>query len=226
MRALIVNRMHPRFSDAVTRVAARAGPTAWPAPTSASLYANLADFPQVAADEEEHVCAVWPSGSAPAPVVRVPFLRTDVHDLDGLAEIGRHLFAALTRAWSACQFSTVDVGRIEQRALGVGHRLGHRHDAIEAGGVQQAGEGRSAAGHRHVAFGLAGAADAADERAEPGRVHERHLGEVDEQPRLAGQLDERLAELADRVRVELADRPAQRVGTDFFDVDLEHGTSK
>jgi hypothetical protein len=30
-------------------------------------------------------------------VIRVPFLDTDVHDLDGLAEVGRYLFAA-TRA--------------------------------------------------------------------------------------------------------------------------------
>jgi hypothetical protein len=29
---------------------------------------------------------------APAPVVRVPFLTTDVHDLDGLDEIAGHLF--------------------------------------------------------------------------------------------------------------------------------------
>ena len=29
---------------------------------------------------------------APAPVVRVPFLATDVHDLDGLTTVGSHLF--------------------------------------------------------------------------------------------------------------------------------------
>ena len=29
---------------------------------------------------------------APAPIIYVPFLRSDVHDLDGLAEIGTHLF--------------------------------------------------------------------------------------------------------------------------------------
>jgi hypothetical protein len=29
---------------------------------------------------------------APAPVVRVPFLRTDVHDLDGLGLVADHLF--------------------------------------------------------------------------------------------------------------------------------------
>ena len=39
----------------------------------------------------------WPTQVAPAPVVTVPFLRSDVHDLDGLAEIGRHLFGRPTR---------------------------------------------------------------------------------------------------------------------------------
>ena len=29
---------------------------------------------------------------APAPVIRVPFLKTDVHDLTGLAIVGDHLF--------------------------------------------------------------------------------------------------------------------------------------
>ena len=30
----------------------------------------------------------------PAPLVRVPFLPTDVHDLQGLAELGKYLFDA------------------------------------------------------------------------------------------------------------------------------------
>ena len=33
------------------------------------------------------------AGKLPAPVVRVPVLADDVHDLDGLAAVGRHLFA-------------------------------------------------------------------------------------------------------------------------------------
>ena len=56
---------------------------------------------------------------------------------------------------------------------GVLDRLGDGDDAVEAGGVQQAGEGGAAARDGDVAAGLAGAADAADERAEAGRVHER-----------------------------------------------------
>jgi hypothetical protein len=30
---------------------------------------------------------------SPAPVVRVPFLATDVHDVDGLTELAAHLLA-------------------------------------------------------------------------------------------------------------------------------------
>jgi len=90
VRALIVNRMHPTFG------AADPGATAERARHLAGtdlggLYANLADFQQVAANEEEHLAGL--AGKvAPAPVVRVPFLQTDVHDLDGLDEIGRYLF--------------------------------------------------------------------------------------------------------------------------------------
>ena len=56
------------------------------------LYGNLADFALVAAREEEHLAGLAEQ-VAPAPVVRVPFLRSDVHDLDGLAEIAVDLFA-------------------------------------------------------------------------------------------------------------------------------------
>ena len=33
---------------------------------------------------------------APAPMVRVPILRSDVHDLTGLAEVGDHLFGRVS----------------------------------------------------------------------------------------------------------------------------------
>lgn len=90
MRALIVNRMHPHFSDAppaATRERARtlAGTDL------GGLYDNLADFLLVASREDEHLRGLADEVS-PAPVVRVPYLRSDVHDLDGLAEIAHHLF--------------------------------------------------------------------------------------------------------------------------------------
>jgi anion-transporting ArsA/GET3 family ATPase len=90
VRALIVNRMHPRFamsapSTTLDRAERFAGTDL------GGLYANLADF-QLVAEHEEHHLAGLAEKVAPAPVIRVPFLATDVHDLDGLAEIGRHLF--------------------------------------------------------------------------------------------------------------------------------------
>jgi hypothetical protein len=59
----------------------------------AALVANLSDLDRVASGEEEHV-AVLAERLPGAPVVRVPFLADDVHDLDGLREIGNWLFRA------------------------------------------------------------------------------------------------------------------------------------
>jgi anion-transporting ArsA/GET3 family ATPase len=77
--ALVVNRLHPRFGDG--EVDRGRGP----------LYANLADFRDIAAREEAHF-AVLAEKVTPAPVARVPFLADDVHDLEGLGTIGTHLF--------------------------------------------------------------------------------------------------------------------------------------
>jgi anion-transporting ArsA/GET3 family ATPase len=91
VRALIVNRMHPRFwgsSAGALRERARA----LAGTDLGSQYENLADFVQVASNEEAHLRGLA-AKVAPAPVVRVPFLETDVHDLDGLDEVAAHLFA-------------------------------------------------------------------------------------------------------------------------------------
>ena len=90
VEALVVNRMHPSFGsgDALTahqRAEANAGSAL------GHLYANLADFRQLAEVEEHHVEALC-ERVRPAPVVRVPFLPSDVHDLEGLAALGTHLF--------------------------------------------------------------------------------------------------------------------------------------
>jgi anion-transporting ArsA/GET3 family ATPase len=90
VRALIVNRMHPRFSDA-SPDAMRERARTLAGTDLGGLYANLADFLAVSNREEAHLAGLADK-VAPAPVVRVPFLQTDVHDLDGLAEVGRHLF--------------------------------------------------------------------------------------------------------------------------------------
>ena len=90
VRALVVNRMHPRFGDG-TPESARANADEHAGTDLGGLYANLADFRLVASKEEDHLSGLA-AKVAPAPVVRVPFLPTDVHDLDGLALIGAHLF--------------------------------------------------------------------------------------------------------------------------------------
>jgi hypothetical protein len=53
--------------------------------------ANLADLDRVARGEEQHV-AVLTARLPGAPMVRVPFLPDDVHDLAGLTEVGHWLF--------------------------------------------------------------------------------------------------------------------------------------
>jgi anion-transporting ArsA/GET3 family ATPase len=96
VRALIVNRMHPRFSDAAPGAMAERARTLEGSDMGA-LYANLADFLTVASKEESHVAGLA-ERVMPAPVVRVPFLDTDVHDLEGLAAIGKYLFPRTSAA--------------------------------------------------------------------------------------------------------------------------------
>jgi hypothetical protein len=90
VRALIVNRMHPSFGDGLAE-AARERAHTLEGTDLGGLYANLADFRLVASREQEHLAGLA-DHVAPAPVIRVPFLRTDVHDLEGLKEVGEHLF--------------------------------------------------------------------------------------------------------------------------------------
>jgi anion-transporting ArsA/GET3 family ATPase len=88
--ALIVNRMHPHFTDAMPG-ALRERAITLEGTDLGGLYRNLADFALVAHREEEHVAGLAEL-VAPAPMIRVPFLRSDVHDLTGLALVGEHLF--------------------------------------------------------------------------------------------------------------------------------------
>jgi anion-transporting ArsA/GET3 family ATPase len=108
VEGLIVNRVHPAFGDeGVQGLRARAetiaakktelaradGDGAASAGRLAALYANLADFRQVAAQERRHVAGVK-ARAGRAAVAYVPFLSRDVYDFDALAEVGRYLFAA------------------------------------------------------------------------------------------------------------------------------------
>lgn len=88
--ALIVNRMHPHFTDEMPE-ALRERAITFGDSDLGGLYRNLADFALIAHREEDHLSGLKEMVE-PSPVVRVPFLSTDVHDLDGLAIVGDHLF--------------------------------------------------------------------------------------------------------------------------------------
>ncbi|MGI8755030.1 MAG: ArsA family ATPase [Acidimicrobiales bacterium] len=88
--ALVVNRMHPRFTSGRPE-ALRERAKTLDGTDIGGLYRNLADFALVAQREEDHVAGLAEM-VAPAPMVRVPFLRSDVHDLDGLALVADELF--------------------------------------------------------------------------------------------------------------------------------------
>ena len=95
--ALVVNRLHPRFGggdgggEVLPASADRERARTLAGTRLASLYANLADFRQVG-EREEACFAGLVRELRPAPVVRVPFLDADVHDIAGLAQLGRWLF--------------------------------------------------------------------------------------------------------------------------------------
>ena len=79
VEALVVNRMFPSF-----------GPV--PDGLAGALAENLEQLQNVAGREESHVEELAQRLPG-APVVRVPFLADDVHDLHGLTEIARWMFA-------------------------------------------------------------------------------------------------------------------------------------
>jgi hypothetical protein len=94
----VVNRVHPHFDGGASAAAAaearaRAAEAGGPATPLGALWTNLADFRAVAEREEDSL-AVLAAQVAPAPVVRVPLLEDDVHDLGGLARVASHLVSA------------------------------------------------------------------------------------------------------------------------------------
>ncbi|HMC41861.1 MAG TPA: ArsA-related P-loop ATPase [Acidimicrobiales bacterium] len=98
VEALVVNRLHPRFPTAdegeprtLNSGSDRARAESLSGTALGTLYANLAQFREVAEREERHF-ATLAERVAPAPVVRVPFLAADVHDIEGLGSIAAHLF--------------------------------------------------------------------------------------------------------------------------------------
>ena len=84
--ALVVNRAHPDFGVPAVEARAEADRTGDPA------WINLAQFAEVA-ESEAALIAPLAAQVAPAPVVRVPLLTRDVHDLAGLGDVTGHLLA-------------------------------------------------------------------------------------------------------------------------------------
>jgi anion-transporting ArsA/GET3 family ATPase len=91
--ALVVNRLHPTFDGKSVKPRADHARAETLAGTPLGvLYRNLAEFRTVAAREREHLAGLERK-VAPAPVREVPFLPSDVHDLEGLELLGTYLFA-------------------------------------------------------------------------------------------------------------------------------------
>jgi anion-transporting ArsA/GET3 family ATPase len=111
VEGLIVNRVHPAFGLAVDGgQGATDGPGSVSAVSAAGAarraetlagtavggyYRNLAEFQTVATREHAHLTGLA-DAVAPAPVVWVPFLRSDVHDLAGLGQVAGHIFPPAT----------------------------------------------------------------------------------------------------------------------------------
>ena len=89
----MVNRLQPRFGDQTAADALRAVVAAEADGDAhlASLWRNLAEV-RALSDAEEGVIAPLVREVGEPAVHRVPLLVEDVHDLDGLREIARHLF--------------------------------------------------------------------------------------------------------------------------------------
>lgn len=102
VRALVVNRMHPNparpdgetgpdEADAMVQ-ALRSGATKHEGTALADYYQAAVDLAVIGEREESHLEALTET-VAPAPVVRVPMMSTDVHDLDGLKALAVFLVA-------------------------------------------------------------------------------------------------------------------------------------
>ena len=90
VEALVVNRVHPRFDEGSAEADRLRAETLAGTPLGA-LYSNLADFRTMAEGEEAHLVGLS-AAVEPAPVLRVPFLADDVHDVDTLEQVAGHLF--------------------------------------------------------------------------------------------------------------------------------------
>lgn len=101
VRALVVNRMQPRFTTAESGRTAHSAPGLAEARARASTlagthladhYTALGDAIALAEGEESNLAGLAEQVS-PAPVIRVPVLPFEVTDIEGLSHIGRLLMA-------------------------------------------------------------------------------------------------------------------------------------
>ena len=90
VRAVIVNRMHPAFGTA-TASADRERAETYAGSALADHYRSLADLQQMAHEEAEHLRHLT-ENVASAPMVGVPLLPFEVHDMASLLALGDHLF--------------------------------------------------------------------------------------------------------------------------------------
>jgi anion-transporting ArsA/GET3 family ATPase len=88
--ALVVNRVHPQFEQ--ERSGARERSRTLHGTALEPLYANLADFAEIAEREATYYGDLSDKLDG-ATVTRVPFLADDVHDLDGLSTVAGYLCA-------------------------------------------------------------------------------------------------------------------------------------
>jgi anion-transporting ArsA/GET3 family ATPase len=89
--ALIVNRVHPRFTEeSPDDLRARATAAVSTAPALADRLRNLADFEAIARHERDELAGLE-ARVGDAPVTFVPELGRDVHDFAALHAVGAHL---------------------------------------------------------------------------------------------------------------------------------------
>jgi hypothetical protein len=87
----VVNRVHPSFGAGLGEAAGERARTL-EGTELGGLYRNLADYRIVSAREQAHLGGLA-DAVAPAPVVWVPFLSTDVHDIVGMGGLATYLFS-------------------------------------------------------------------------------------------------------------------------------------
>jgi anion-transporting ArsA/GET3 family ATPase len=86
--ATIVNRIHPRFGTGTAAEAGAKAATSPPGSDAEALWTNLAELRTIAEAERAALAPLEPAG----PIVEVPLLATDVHDLDALTHLATHVF--------------------------------------------------------------------------------------------------------------------------------------